>query len=170
MIACLDVGYREDDATAACVLIEDWKSESSLLECTETITDIQEYVPGQFYQRELPCLMTILAAIDARPDVIIVDGFVTLDPAGKLGLGGHLHREINRPGRDRTDVIGVAKTGFREATHAIPVLRGESDRPLLVTAAGMDDDEAAALIASMAGPHRIPTMLKRVDWLSRVDG
>jgi len=32
-------------------------------------------------------------------------------------------------------MTGVAKTGFRTATHAIPVLRGNSTRPVFVTAA-----------------------------------
>ena len=36
-----------------------------------------------------------------------------------------------------------------------------------MTAAGMDAQVAAALVRDMAGPHRIPDALKRVDQLSR---
>jgi len=64
-------------------------------------------------------------------------------------------------------VIGIAKTEFAGAVHAVPVLRGISQRPLYVTAAGIDPRQAAARILAMAGPHRLPTMLKRVDRLCR---
>jgi len=47
------------------------------------------------------------------------------------------------------------------------VLRGGSRRPLLVTAAGLAPADAADLVRAMAGPHRLPDALKRVDTLSR---
>ncbi|PKN30756.1 MAG: endonuclease V, partial [Deltaproteobacteria bacterium HGW-Deltaproteobacteria-21] len=47
------------------------------------------------------------------------------------------------------------------------VFRGRSKSPLYVTAAGMDPSEAAGHIRSMHGGHRIPTLLKQVDRLSR---
>jgi deoxyribonuclease V len=61
----------------------------------------------------------------------------------------------------------VAKTRFEGATLALPVLRGNSKHPLWVSAAGMGADEAAALVAAMAGGFRLPTLLKRVDRLCR---
>ena len=64
-------------------------------------------------------------------------------------------------------MIGVAKTAFRTATHAIPVLRGTSARPLYVTAAGMPRADAAELVRQMAGRHRLPDALRRVDTLAR---
>jgi deoxyribonuclease V len=69
-------------------------------------------------------------------------------------------------------VIGVAKSAYRAATHAVAVRRGTASRPLYVTAAGLDPAEAAALVARMAGPHRLPDALRRVDALARgtVDG
>ena len=63
-------------------------------------------------------------------------------------------------------VIGVAKAAF-ERGNAMPVLRGDSGRPLFVTAAGMNGHEAAELIRGMHGPHRVPTLLKRADQLAR---
>jgi len=66
-------------------------------------------------------------------------------------------------------VIGVAKTAFRSATHAAAVRRGTATRPLYVTAAGVTVAEAAKLVATMAGPHRLPDALRRVDRLSRGD-
>jgi hypothetical protein len=38
---------------------------------------------------------------------------------------------------------------------------------LHVTAAGVQVGEAAGRIRSMAGPHRVPTLLKKVDRLAR---
>jgi deoxyribonuclease V len=64
-------------------------------------------------------------------------------------------------------VIGVAKTAFRSATHAVAVRRGVATRPLYVTAAGLSLEQAAHLVAAMAGPHRLPDALRRVDRLSR---
>jgi deoxyribonuclease V len=76
-------------------------------------------------------------------------------------LGRHLHDELGVP------VIGVAKTVFHGATHAIPVLRGAATRPLYVTSVGIDRLEAADLVGAMAGIHRIPDALRRVDALAR---
>ena len=67
-------------------------------------------------------------------------------------------------------VIGVAKTAFRPATHAVPVLRGGSARPLYVTAAGLPLASAADLVRRMAGRYRLPDALRRADALSRQGG
>ena len=64
-------------------------------------------------------------------------------------------------------VIGVAKSAFRTATHAVPVLRGTSARPLFVTAAGMPRADAAELVRHMAGRFRVPDALRRADHLAR---
>jgi deoxyribonuclease V len=65
-------------------------------------------------------------------------------------------------------VIGVAKSRFRTATHAVPVLRGSSARPLFVTAAGMPAADAAELVQHMSGRYRLPDALPRADTLARV--
>jgi deoxyribonuclease V len=82
-------------------------------------------------------------------------------PAGRPGLGAHAHAEFGIP------VIGVAKSQFRTATHAVPVLRGSSARPLFVTAAGMPTADAADLVRRMAGRYRRPDALRRADTLAR---
>jgi deoxyribonuclease V len=64
-------------------------------------------------------------------------------------------------------VIGVAKSVFATATHAIPVLRGTSARPLFVTAAGMPRADAADLVRHMAGRFRVPNALRRAEHLAR---
>jgi len=47
------------------------------------------------------------------------------------------------------------------------VCRGKSRRPLFVSAIGMRPSEAASRIKEMAGPHRIPGMLKLADQLTK---
>jgi deoxyribonuclease V len=76
-------------------------------------------------------------------------------------LGAYAHEAFAVP------VIGVAKTAFRGATHAVPVLRGASARPVLVTAAGLPSADAADLVRRMAGRFRIPDALRRADQLAR---
>jgi deoxyribonuclease V len=64
-------------------------------------------------------------------------------------------------------VIGVAKTAFRAAIHAVPVVRGDTAaRPLYVTAAGMSRHQAADLVRHMAGRYRLPDALRRADALA----
>jgi deoxyribonuclease V len=64
-------------------------------------------------------------------------------------------------------VIGVAKSRFRTATHAVPVVRGSSVRPLFVTAAGIPSAAAADLVRRMTGRYRLPDALRRADTLAR---
>ena len=64
-------------------------------------------------------------------------------------------------------MIGVAKSRFRTATHAVPVVRGCSARPLFVTAAGKPAADAADLVRRMAGRYRLPDALRRADTLAR---
>jgi deoxyribonuclease V len=67
-------------------------------------------------------------------------------------------------------VVGVAKTFFATATHAVPVVRGRATRPLYVTAAGMPAAEAAELVRRMSGTFRMPDALREVDALARGRG
>ncbi|MFJ9389440.1 endonuclease V [Nocardioides sp. NPDC101246] len=130
-------------------------------ERTAWLDEVADYVPGRFYERELPALEALLA--DARSlDVLIVDGYVDLDPTGRPGLGWHVWDAGLAPA-----VIGVAKTRFRAATHAEPVLRGISTNPLYVTAAGMSLADAAHMVSDMAGSARLPDALRLVDRLAR---
>lgn len=118
------------------------------------------YKPGAFFERELPPIQAVLHETPCL-DLLIIDGYVTLDPTGRPGLGHHVRAAMNIP------VIGVAKTQFQPATHAVEVYRGSSLRPLYVTADGLAPADAADLVRTMAGPYRLPDALKRVDTLSR---
>ncbi|MBI4752335.1 MAG: endonuclease V [Acidobacteria bacterium] len=161
-LACLDVQYRDLDATAGCVIFENWTESSPTQELTTIVSPIAAYEPGKFYRRELPCLRAVLDLVSDPLDVIIVDGFVWLEH-GTPGLGGHLYAALKKA----VPVVGVAKTKFLGATSVTEVFRGLSKSPLYVSAAGMELDEAAQSIQNMHGPYRIPTLLKRVDQLCR---
>jgi deoxyribonuclease V len=159
--AAVDVWYPDaGGARAALVLAADLTFATVLAEHTADLAEVAPYRPGAFYTRELPALRTVLAA--AGPvDLLVIDGYVHLDPAGRPGLGAYAHAEFGVP------VIGVAKTAFRGASHAIEVRRGAATRPLHVTAAGLPAERAAAVVRRMAGPYRLPDALRRVDALAR---
>ena len=68
------------------------------------------------------------------------------------GLGARAHAGFGIP------VIGVAKSRFRAATHAVPVVRGSSARPLFVTAAGMPSADAADVVRAWPAGTGCPTL------------
>jgi deoxyribonuclease V len=162
MIACVDVDYREAGAIAACVCFQSWSDDTPASESVIQISDVEPYQSGQFYRRELPGILAVLKSLPDLPQVIVIDGYVWLGDR-QPGLGAHLYEALER----RVAVIGVAKTRFARAEPTAEVLRGRSRSPLYVTAAGMGVAEAAGHIRAMHGPYRIPTLLKRVDQLSR---
>lgn len=156
----MDVCYRDQGATAAAVLFENWADVQPVSQQICHIAQVDDYQPGQFYRRELPCLLELLKQIPQAPSIIVIDGHVWLRP-GEPGLGCHLHQATGLP------VIGVAKTSFDQSPHAAHVLRGDSLRPLFVTSVGMDQQSAADCIHSMHGSFRLPTLLKLADHLCR---
>jgi deoxyribonuclease V len=158
MQACVDVDYREDGARAACVLFEAWTAADARMTLVERIDSVEPYEPGLFLRRELPCLMAVLGRAPAVPEVIVVDGFVWLGEECRPGLGARLYEALG----GAAAVIGVAKTPFWR-TPAVAVRRGRSNRPLWITAIGIDGPEAAEHIRAMHGPFRIPSLLKAVD-------
>ncbi|HWT49310.1 MAG TPA: endonuclease V [Mycobacterium sp.] len=159
--AAVDVHYLSaGGARAAAVLAADVAFAHVLAERTAVIPRVPPYRPGEFYLRELPPLRAVLDDLNGL-GLLVVDGYADLDPRGRPGLGARAHAEFGIP------VIGVAKSRFRTATQAVPVVRGSSGRPLFVTAAGMPRSDAADLVRRMAGRHRLPDALRRADTLAR---
>jgi deoxyribonuclease V len=165
MIACVDVDYRDEGAVAACVLFHAWGDEAPAEERLERVARVEPYQPGQFYKRELPCLLAVLTPVLQRGplEAVVVDGYVWLRDERHPGLGAHLYEALGR----QVPVLGVAKTRFASARASVEVRRGGSGRPLHMTAAGLDVEEAARHVQGMHGPYRIPTLLKRVDQACR---
>lgn len=163
MILAVDVNYMDFVAVVAGVIFSGWEDEGPEQEIV-TFADVSAaYQPGQFYKRELPCILELVRENDLHPDCIIVDGLVYLDGYREPGLGRHLFDALG----GRVPVIGVAKSHFRGIPEECAIHRGNSSRPLYVTAAGIDLKRAKECILGMHGDHRIPSLLKRVDLLCR---
>jgi deoxyribonuclease V len=163
MKVCVDVDYRDSVVVAACVGFSDWPDGAAAFERSVRFeTPPASYEPGELYRREMPYVVELLAGLEEPFDTIVVDGYVWLD-GGRPGFGARLHEAL---GGSRA-IVGVAKRPFRNATDAVPLLRGTSKAPLFVSAIAIDAREAAKSIARMHGGHRLPTLLKRVDRLSR---
>ena len=162
MIAAFDVHYFDSPphACAAAIVFANWLDALPAAKYKATIAPIEPYVPGQFYRRELPCIVKVMEAIEQPLNILIIDGYARLND--RPGLGEYLYEHLRR----RLPVIGVAKSPFAGAP-AIEILRGTSHSPLFVTALGIDPTEGAARIQQMHGPHRIPTLLKHADALAR---
>jgi deoxyribonuclease V len=160
LLCCVDVDYRGDAAVAAAILFLDWGSPQAVAEHAVRIEGVAPYRPGAFYERELPCIRAVLARNHWPLAAIVVDGYVWL--GAQPGLGAHLYAALG----DSVPVIGVAKNPFHDAP-AAEVRRGDSKKPLYVSAAGMTAEAAAGCIRRMHGEHRLPTLLKAVDRLCR---
>jgi deoxyribonuclease V len=163
VIVAVDVDYRADAVVTACVGFAGWADAATEVEWVATaVGAAAPYEPGEFYRRELPYLLTAVAAVKAARvvDAAVVDAHAWLD-AGRPGLGAHLATALGG-----AIVIGVAKTRYRGGA-GLPVLRGNSRTPLWVSAVGIDAAAAAELVRGMHGPYRLPTLLARVDGLAR---
>jgi deoxyribonuclease V len=159
--AAVDVAYADAGARVAAVLFGGWDAEAPTVEKVRDLGGeaALPYEPGAFYKRELPCLLAVLEELPRPIECVVIDGYVWLGPE-RPGLGARLHEAVKLP------VVGVAKTEFRGAP-AVQVVRGESKRPLFVTAVGVDVAAAAEAVGRMHGVYRVPTLLRRVDQLAR---
>lgn len=159
-----DTYYYSDHALCAIVCFE-WNDPIPGQVFTTRVENVAPYQPGQFYKRELPCILQCLKQIDLAPiEAIVVDGHVYVDNHGAPGLGAHLYEALQQ----RTPVIGVAKTSFAKNKDTTKnILRGSSTKPLYVSAIGTALDDAAERIKRMHGDYRMPSILKELDQLSR---
>lgn len=163
MILAVDVQYVGGQGFVSAVSFREWRA-STPDHVYETTQDFLEaYIPGQFYKRELPCILKLLDEHELSPDVILIDGYVYLDRQQRPGLGMHLYHALD----GRCPIIGVAKSRFYSFDENAELYRGSSKNPLFVTAAGMDNDRARQRIREMHGDNRVPTLLKLVDRLCR---
>lgn len=165
MILAIDTYYFDNKAKTVCLIFKDWNSSVYKNSLTEITNNIENYISGEFYKRELPCIISLISKLDVtKIKFIIIDGFVYLDDNGKLGLGGYLYENIS----GKIPIIGVAKTDFKSLTkNKQLVCRGKSKKPLYITSVGINSDTAADKIKTMSGDYRIPTLLKELDKLTK---
>jgi deoxyribonuclease V len=162
MKAALDVYYTGNKAWASCVVFESWTDGVPLKTIRVSLPGVRPYRPGRFFERELPPLLAVLEEAGGQFSRILIDGYVHLNN-DRPGLGAHLHRALPKP----ATVIGVAKNPLAVADRFKPILRGRSTKPLFVSASDDDLDEAAAAVAGMHGPYRIPTLIRLADRIAR---
>lgn len=163
MILAVDVDYRDSGASIAGIAFENWQDESEKSVFRSRLDDIENYIPGQFYRRELPCILKLIEEHQIVPDSIVIDGFVYLDGKSRPGLGKHLYDAL----QGRISVLGVAKRPFKGITQECELYRGRSRRPLYITSIGMPLSEAKSHIESMHGEYRMPALLEKVDRISK---
>lgn len=165
MILAFDTYYFGNKGKTVCLAFDDWTTSEKFEVYAETLEGVEEYESGAFYKRELPCILSLLQKIDCQMvKAIIVDGFVYLDDENKFGLGAYLFESLHKS----IPVIGVAKSNFATLQkNKRALLRGESQKPIFVTAVGMELDKAADHIGQLSGPYRMPTVLKALDRLTK---
>ncbi|PKH51135.1 endonuclease V [Tenacibaculum sp. Bg11-29] len=161
MIIAFDTYYYENKAKTIGVSFNKWENDKPIEIYSEIIEGIAEYEPGSFYKREMPCIISLLKKIDLNDvQFIIVDGYVILDDDGKYGLGGHLYEKLG----EKIPIIGVAKSGYdSNKLNSKALLRGESKKPLYISAIGIELNLAFEYIKSMHGNYRMPTLLQIMD-------
>lgn len=166
MILAFDTYYFDEKARTVCFAFEQWTDSLPTQTHTAYTSPIAEYEPGNFYKRELPCILQVLDTLNLDDvEVIVIDGYVIIDDDGHFGLGGHLYHVL----QERIPIIGVAKTKFASNTlYVRQFLRGKSEVPLYITAIGIDVTVAATHVHQMHGEYRMPTLLKSLDALTRI--
>ncbi|MBF4472419.1 MULTISPECIES: endonuclease V [Flavobacterium] len=166
VLLAFDTYYFDGKAKTVCIEFNQWNHSKDYKVYSEIVDNVEEYIPGEFYRRELPCILSLLKKMELKKniDAIIVDGYIYLDDDKKYGLGGHLYEKLNQ----EIPIIGVAKTNFASLNKDKKSLfRGDSKKPLFITSIGIDLNEAFAKIESMAGEFRFPTLLKELDRLTK---
>lgn len=166
MLLCTDVQYydEKDIASVAGGLFQKWTDDDFLRTIKLPCYNIQPYEPGEFYKRELPCLIKLIKQIEEPLEAIIVDGYVCLGKDMHPGLGQYLWDSLEQ----KVPIIGIAKAEYRGTPYSCEILRPNSIKPLYVT---VTSDISLAIakkhVLSMSGGFRIPTLLKKVDQIAR---
>lgn len=164
VIVAIDVGYQGHAANVAAITFETWTAATPTSTHKIQLQTIAAYEPGAFYKRELPCLLAILNHLPMDFDLVVVDGYVWLGDQGKKGLGAYLYEALE----GKTPVVGVAKSWFKDnGKQVMELQRGTSNRPLYVSAVGIDLPVATECVKKMYGHYRFPDLLRKVDQLSK---
>ena len=159
MILAVDVCYENALASVAGIAFSRWPSCNPIGIYHTSVRPVSEYVRGEFYKRELPCILALIDEHSLTPRAIIIDGYVYLDGISMPGLGKYLYDALE----GEVNIVGVAKSAFSGIDGRYELLRGDSTWPLYVTTAGMPLNRAKECIMVMHGKHRIPTLLKQAD-------
>src|SRR4051794_6658604 len=89
----VDVYYPPSGGARAALLVATDPTFATVVdERVAWLAHVAPYEPGSFFRRELPATR---AVVDGVQDLglLVVDGYVDLDPDGRPGLGAHVHDE-----------------------------------------------------------------------------
>ena len=147
--------YSDTNCYTVGLVFSHWNSKKPDYILESTVSEFAPYIPGQFYKRELPGVLSIIRQVNLREfDTIILDGFTRL-----------LDNSLNIiPG---LSIIGVAKSMFcKSDSVSLPLYRGQAKTPLWISvSSGSEIDLMTArdYIKSMYGDSKLPDMLKLLD-------
>ncbi len=163
--AFVDVSYAEHHAAAAAVITWSQAPHETAKTYIVFVAKACRYIPGNFYRREMPCILKVLEEAREPIDTVFVDAYARL-PDGRPGLGARLFSALG----GKIPVIGIAKNHFitAESRDVVKrVFRGKSERPLYVSVEGIGLECAAKLVSGLPGPYRIPYPMKAAHRLSK---
>ena len=188
----IDAYYQDGICHVVGGIFNKWKDEHVSKFIYADVKANSEYIPGQFYKRELPGILEIIKQIDLNEfETIIIDGYVhLLEPDNfsvfngyspsyiKKGLGMHLRKALekyyeSRKVGKRLEIVGIAKTLYGNENNIYgKCYRGDSKNPLYITSLNTYSGKYGKLLTThsiircikkMAGKYRIPTIIKEVD-------
>jgi deoxyribonuclease V len=130
------------------------------------VPDVGDYIPGEFYKRELKVLVAIykeyIKIYKKPPLLIFIDAYVNL--GDKIGCGQYFAEDID----NASVIVGIAKNAYTPADSICEkVLRGDSIKPLFVTSTIISKEAAAVVVKKLHGKHRFPTLIKKTDMLTK---
>ena len=178
LIGGVDVAYASKGEAVAAAAILDFKS-LNLIEYKLARCEVRfPYVPTLLSFREAPPIFKVLAKLEAKPDVVLVDGQGVAHPYG-CGLASHVGVILDIP------TIGVAKKllcgevqEFRGNQASImlhgreigkAILVAEKMRPIYVSVGhGVSLEEAVKIVLRSIKPgRRIPEPVRIAHLLSK---
>lgn len=179
-IAGVDIGFpSRGHETRAAVAVLDADSLACEYSARCTTPTRMPYIPGLLSFRELPAVVSALAALPITPDLLMVDGHGIAHPRG-IGTASHLGLVTGLPS------IGVAKRRLT-GNHQTPTVPGDSEPlsqetqqigsvlktrqragPVFVSPGHrMDQDSALAQVRRMLAGYRLPEPTRLADALTR---
>ncbi|MDT5039632.1 MAG: deoxyribonuclease [Actinoplanes sp.] len=128
----VDVYYpASGGARAALVVAADPTFAAVVDERVAWVAQVAEYEPGSFFRRELPATRAVLDGVQDL-GLLVVDGYVDLDPDGRPGLGAHVHDETGMAVIGWPRPPSAAPRMLRSCAAASPPDRCTSRRPASV--------------------------------------
>lgn len=160
MVVIIDVDYDEETRKGhvAGIVVKEILAEQEEYVLTAIVTEIEDYIPGQFYRRELKSIESIICQMNIEDiEMIVVDGYAD-SGTEEHALGTYVYEKYKIP------VIGIGKNRYNRCVlKNIEVYRGDSKKPLYVTSKGIDNEQAKKLVGKMAGKYRLPYLVKIAD-------